>query len=130
MAGSISVKNGKIDGFISRDKIYIGRANKSYGLEASPLSNPFKISEEYSREDVIELYRQHLWKAINRYKEGQSSPIMDALIDIYKRVMIWDEIELTCWCSPLPCHGDVIVRAIAWLQTQDWFYQRIFGGKQ
>jgi hypothetical protein len=36
----IGVINGKRDGFIGQDKIYIGRANKFYGLQKSPLHNP------------------------------------------------------------------------------------------
>ena len=39
--------------------IYIGRENKSYGLEASPFANPFIIGKHGTREEVIEKYR--LW---------------------------------------------------------------------
>ena len=40
----ITVINGKRDGFIGKDKIYIGRKNKSYNLNQSPLHNPFDQS--------------------------------------------------------------------------------------
>lgn len=37
----LKIINGKKDGFIGENKIYIGRYNKSYNLKPSPLSNPY-----------------------------------------------------------------------------------------
>jgi len=35
----IRVINGKTNGFLGNDKIYIGRENKTYGVEESVLKN-------------------------------------------------------------------------------------------
>lgn len=60
---------------------------------ASKWGNPFHIGEDGSREEVIEKYKEwvtnqpHLMKEI-RHLQGK---------------------RLGCWCSPNPCHGDVLV---------------------
>jgi hypothetical protein len=86
---------------------YIGRFNYFHELEASPLKNPFsgpmnnksnlrrikkfKVLLESLSKDSPE------WKEIRRLKE------------IYNDKK---ELNLICWCHPLPCHGDVIKSAI------------------
>lgn len=67
-------------------------------------ANPYKISDTTSREDVIDLYRQHLTKCI---KSGKIT--VDQLLSL-------DGKTLGCWCkkngADIPCHGDVIVEMI------------------
>ena len=76
--------------------IYIGRG--------SVWGNPFYIGHDGTREQVIELYRRHLWKQI------QSGEITkEQLLSLRGK-------RLGCFCKPLPCHGDVIVRAIEWAE--------------
>lgn len=56
--------NGKTDGFIGEDKIYIGRYNRYYNLSESPLHNPFAIVKGVNtRKDVINQYKLHAIKA-------------------------------------------------------------------
>ena len=65
--------------------VYIGRPSK--------WGNPFIIGKDGSRQDVIAKYRMFI---IN-------SP------DLYNRIV--PELKgktLGCFCSPLPCHGDVL----------------------
>ncbi len=87
-------------------------ANKRNGSEGeyigrpSPLGNPFKIGECGSRERVIETYRTWLGIALrNRAGYPETNDEFDRL-----SLKLFDEQHLTllCWCSPLPCHGDVI----------------------
>lgn len=64
--------------------------------------NPFRIGRDGSRADVIEKYKQWLWKQVQS-----------------KRILLRDLAELHgrtlgCHCAPLPCHGDVLARAAAW----------------
>lgn len=64
--------------------VYIGRPSK--------WGNPFKITGDETREQVIEKYRQWLL----------GNPIlMSQLPELKGKV-------LGCWCKPKACHGDVL----------------------
>lgn len=71
---------------IPEDAVYIGRP--------SIFGNPFIIGIDGSRKDVIEKYRRHL--ALN-------TELRNLVIKELKGK------DLVCWCSPLPCHGDVLL---------------------
>lgn len=66
--------------------IYIGRPSK--------WGNPFIIGRDGNRQQVIEKYRQMVLsrpefvEEIKRELKGQ---------------------DLVCFCSPLPCHGDILL---------------------
>lgn len=64
--------------------------------------NPFPITSTYTRADVIELYRAHLWSQIRA-----GSVTVDDLLELDGKV-------LCCHCHPKPCHGDVLARAVEW----------------
>jgi len=64
--------------------IYIGRGSK--------WGNPFVIGRDGTREEVIRKYEQYLTNNIE---------LMNDLHELKGRV-------LGCWCSPLPCHGDIL----------------------
>lgn len=83
---------------------YIGRP--------SVLGNPFIIGRDGTREEVIAKYRVWLWTEIK--KRGK---VYDELMRLLKLSEQGDVI-LVCYCAPLPCHGDVIVKAIEWLKAQ------------
>ena len=61
--------------------VYVGRP--------SPWGNPFVIGRDGTREQVIERYRLEVL------------PYLD-LQPLVGR-------DLVCWCSPLPCHADVLL---------------------
>ena len=72
--------------------VYIGRP--------SPWGNPFKIGRDaggtfWSRDDVIRLYDTWIQQEI---AEGR--------LDVRE---LRDKV-LGCYCTPLPCHGDVLAR--------------------
>ena len=73
--------------------VYIGRPGK--------WGNPYTL-DNYTREEAIELYRKYLWSQI---KSGKIT------IDDLKQLQ---GKTLGCWCSPLPCHGEVIISAVKW----------------
>lgn len=56
--------------------------------------NPFVIGKDGSREEVIQLFEQHLL----------NSPRLMAQLPRLKGK------DLICWCAPLPCHADVLLR--------------------
>lgn len=84
-----TVVNVKHDPF----DVYIGRGTRWYGgLKGSVWANPFKIGPDGTRGEVIETYRQRLL----------STPSLLARVGELRGK------ALACWCSPLPCHGDVL----------------------
>lgn len=70
--------------------VYIGRGSK--------WGNPFHIGKDGSREEVIAQYRAYLWG---------NEELMNSLSELEGK-------RLGCYCAPKACHGDVLVRAVAW----------------
>lgn len=107
----MEILNGKISGFIGKNKIYIGRANKSYDLKDTPLANPFNIGKKFSRETSLYNYKHWL---INSYKnkKGPGYKELIRLLDLYKSD---PNIKLVCWCKPEACHGDIIKQVLDWM---------------
>ena len=68
---------------------YIGRG--------SVFGNPFKIGKDGTREEVIQKYAYYL----SRLEAGC---IIDAIYELPENAI------LGCYCSPLACHGDIIVK--------------------
>ena len=66
------------------DSVYIGRPG--------PWGNPFVIGKDGDREQVIQKYRDSL----------TPEQITKARRELKGR-------DLVCWCSPAPCHGDVLL---------------------
>ena len=66
--------------------------------------NPYPIGRTYgNREQVVERYRQDLWR---RIRSGQM-PLEDLAALAHK--------PLACWCWPKrPCHAEVLARAALW----------------
>jgi hypothetical protein len=87
--------------------LYIGRANGYAQLEASPLANPFKV-RDYGRGATLPHYRRWLWEQIQAGNQ-------DVLVALRS---ITPESVLVCYCKPLPCHGDIVKAAAAWLRDQ------------
>jgi hypothetical protein len=79
--------------------LYIGRKNAYYNLEASVLANPFHIVEAagITREIVLDKYETYLR---NRIESGT----------IHLPIILKDIQYLACWCAPLDCHGDVVIK--------------------
>ena len=66
--------------------MYVGRPTK--------WGNPFEIGVDGSREEVIEKYGKWI----------QTQPaLLDDLPELCDKV-------LACWCSPKPCHGDILLQ--------------------
>ena len=112
----LQVINGKQSGFLGNDKIYIGR--KCYGLSGSPLQNPYSIGRDGDRDTVIEKYRKYLWENIKQWKEtGSLNPVVNELFKLSQCSQSEELFYLSCWCKPEACHGDIIVKAVMWLNS-------------
>ncbi len=70
--------------------VYIGRP--------SIFGNPFKIGKDGTRKEVIEKYKGYF-----RFKLGTDQ-------EFKSRVCVLKGKVLGCYCKPLACHGDVIVK--------------------
>ena len=68
--------------------IYIGRPSK--------WGNPFTIGKDGSREEVIVKYEAWI----------RNNP--ELLKDLHEL----NSKTLACWCSPKPCHGDILIKLI------------------
>ena len=89
--------------------VYIGRANSRAGLPQSPLANPFPRRDFGNRPGAtLPYYRRWLWKRI----EAGDTAVLAALRAIDAQTV------LVCWCTPGPCHGEVVRAAAAWLRSQ------------
>ena len=77
-------------------------------LTGSALANPFKITRDGNREQVIQKYRLWLWKHIR----GRHEAVMREL------AAIGPDTALACWCAPRHCHGHIVAKAAAWLRRQ------------
>lgn len=80
------VTNGSI-------RVYVGRP--------SPLGNPFPLGPATSRAHVISQYRD--WIARN-----EQQPEIAAALEQIRQLSSTHTVELECWCSPEPCHAEVI----------------------
>lgn len=82
--------------------VYIGRAGKG---QQSKWGNPFVIGQHGTREEVLQLYQQYL---IDGYASGKFT--RQDFLDL-------DGKTLGCFCHPLPCHGDILIEAVAWFKA-------------
>lgn len=82
--------------------IYIGRPGKG---QTSKWGNPFVIGVDGTREEVIEKYKQYL---MDSYQAGKFTR---------EDFLALDGKILGCFCSPKPCHGDILVEAVEWFKN-------------
>jgi len=80
MAKVIHVKNQ------TKTDVYIGRPSK--------WGNPFVIGRDGTREDVIQLYKDWLVK---------QDHLLARLSELKGK-------NLACYCAPLACHGDILLK--------------------
>jgi hypothetical protein len=107
------ILNKKTD-FIPEDSIYIGRGSK--------WGNPFKLSQDGSRTEVIIKYENWL--------KGQT--------DLVSSIDELQDKPLVCFCKPKSCHGDILIKVLMMTENQrkqwmagdlnrDNFFQAEFG---
>lgn len=92
-------RNGQI---VQGCDIYIGRAlyQGGWALTGSKWQNPFKVGD--NRAGAIEQYEAYV----------RSRPdLMAALPELKGK-------KLGCWCKPLPCHGDVLLKLVSELDSK------------
>ncbi len=70
----------------------------------SIFGNPFKITSRCTRKDSIRKYKQRFNRLIANNEEFRTA------------VELLRGHTLGCWCTPLPCHGDVIIEYLEGLE--------------
>ncbi len=73
--------------------VYIGRP--------SVFGNPFPLIRSTTRQRVINQYAQ--WVEGKIVVEGRTPPTFQQIKDLKGKT-------LGCWCAPLACHGDILVK--------------------
>lgn len=81
---------------------YIGRYNPAVGKE-SPLHNPYKLQKGDGRGATLERYSAHLDKKVSERDPAVMAELRRLMAIARKR-----DLYLGCWCTPNPCHGDVV----------------------
>ncbi len=88
------------------NNVYIGRAGvvfidkKRFPSTPSPFCNPFKDGKDGTREEIIQKYEIYI-----REKLENSVELRSMLLEMKNK-------KLGCWCKPLSCHGDVLIKLI------------------
>lgn len=70
---------------------------------SSIFGNPFKIGQDGTRDEVVELYRAYFKSSIEKSAIFEAE--VNRLIKMYKR---FGQLNLFCWCAPRSCHGEII----------------------
>lgn len=78
-----------------KDAVYVGRPSK--------WGNPFKVGRDGTRWEVIAKYREYMEET------GEGEALCASLDELKGK-------DLVCWCSPLPCHADVLLD----LANREW----------
>lgn len=73
---------------------------------STPLGNMFRITPESNRTTIIKLYESQFQDILDIKPEALQ--YVNEIIEAAKR----GPINLACWCSPRPCHGEVIKRYV------------------
>lgn len=76
--------------------VYIGRYHKDFKKHSFKWGNPFVIGVDGTREEVIEKYEKWI---------RSQSFLMKSLPELKDKT-------LGCWCDPLACHGEVLIKLV------------------
>lgn len=107
MNASITVVNVRDVG-VAGMTLYIGRANRFYGLGASPLSNPFRLKPDLGedRAAVVAFYAAFFYTSTPEGERRRAYARRAYARHLLERP--GEPFTLGCWCAPAACHGDVI----------------------
>ncbi len=90
--------------------IYVGRANREYGLRQSPLANPFPLERESQRVEKMAEYKRWLWDRIRR-----NDPATMRELRRIVQLSQCGHVTLVCWCAPKLCHAMIVASAVRML---------------
>lgn len=90
----------------------VGRKGSGTGagcVALHALANPFKVEPygPHEREEALLCYRDYLQEKF----AAKDADVCRALNTVW-RAAKRGEVELECFCKPLPCHADVIIEIV------------------
>ena len=94
-------------------KVTVGRVDKTNLDENAirvridrntPLGNSIAVQGDVTRKEAIAAYKGYFDHNMKR----KSSKVYQKIQNIKEILDSGFDVELTCWCSPKDCHGDVI----------------------
>lgn len=103
--------NNLSDWMKDNNNVYIGRKGivfvdgKRFPDKDSVWHNPYKITTEYNRSQVLSLYELYIRKRIESNIEIDGKTYLEHLLSLRGK-------NLGCWCAPEPCHGDILIKLI------------------
>lgn len=74
-----------------------------------------------ARGSTLAFYKAWLWELMQRDTAAKS----ELYIIARDAIGGGKAIDLLCWCSPEPCHGDIVKASVEWILTQDDRVQHI-----
>lgn len=89
-----------------RNHVYIARHgivfihNKRFPKHSSIFANPYKITAKLDRDESMRLYKIYATKRLKEDKKFE------------KELLKLRGKTLGCWCKPLKCHGDILIRLL------------------
>ena len=97
---------------VRRGSVLAGTWHRRYIGRPDVLGNPWShlrseiATQVGSRTEAIELYADRLDSL------PDDAPEHAAIRELADRVRAGERVALECWCSPYPCHGDVLADRI------------------
>lgn len=87
--------------------VYVGRRIPGR-YAASPLGNPFRRPKDGKPGDTLPYYKRWLWKQYQH--NGAVHNEIERIVMLARK----HPVVLGCWCTPNPCHAEVIKDLIMW----------------
>ena len=87
--------------------IYRGGSVLGNPYTDKPLSGTMAIFQAKTREEAIEKYEDYF-----DIQYGHNIEFTKVIDEIYEKYKNGETVYLECYCHPLPCHGDVIVKKL------------------
>jgi len=104
----------------SPDRVYIGRANKTYSFPQSPLANPFVLNKDGNRDEVVQKYRIWLHEQVKEGLSGKKNSAWEELKALKKQAKTNGFLRVACWCKEdEKCHGDVVINCLNWINENN-----------
>jgi hypothetical protein len=84
------------------EAIYIGRAGHG---KPGTWGNPFRLGPHEERGSTLARYEAHM-----RARLTNEPALVDQVRALHRKTLM-------CFCAPLPCHGDILLKLAAELQA-------------
>jgi hypothetical protein len=97
---------------VRRFALHTTESLKAHRLDPSEPLQPMATHKQGFRQkrEAVSLLRRWLWGRLQEPGSAQERELRRLLARA-----VAGELELLCWCHPLPCHAEVVRGAVLWL---------------